>query len=324
MEARSSTNTGRQRRWLSFLLFAACLLTIIYAWVVLTDALPWLRGPKPWPPEWQWPYAPLSRSPAGRIGAQVGLVVASLAAAALFMRLSGRRRVRSVLALAVLFFALWQLIQTWMRDQSLLDALIFRTYAPVLKGFFLAPAQVASVGETLRHYAAAMPDFFSDRALTHPPGLFIFYAVANGLFERMPHFSAWFAPIARSWALPGRDWPQLADYLVASAFATFWVQVIVTLIWWVLDLSPEVRQCDFPAFNHVVTGSDALVAQVDGLALLSRDGWPGDVLLQRYKIVVPKPGTYTWRVGLYSRADGGRSQLTTGGDFVDLAPLVVR
>ena len=98
----------------------------------------------------------------------------------------------------------------------------------------------------------------------------------------------------------------------------------VTLVWRVLDPPPEVRQRDFTAFNHVVTGSDTLVAQVDGLALLSRDWWPGDVLIQRYRIVAPAPGTYTWRVGLYSRMDGGRSQLTTGGDFVDLAPLVVR
>jgi hypothetical protein len=230
LEAKTSTNLGHQRRWLGLLLFAACLLTAIYAWVVLTDAVPWLRGPKPWPPEWQWPYAPLSRSQAGRIGVQVGFLVAYLAVAALLMRLSGRRRVRGVLVLAVLFFALWQLIQTWVRDQSLLDTLIFRTYAPVLNGFFLAPAQVASVGETLRHYAAAMPDFFSDRALTHPPGLFLFYAVANGLFERLPQFSAWFAPVARSWALPGRDWPQLADFLVVSAFATSWVQVILTAL----------------------------------------------------------------------------------------------
>jgi hypothetical protein len=101
-------------------------------------------------------------------------------------------------------------------------------------------------------------------------------------------------------------------------------EAVITLVWRVLDPLPEVRQRDFTAFNHVVTGSDALVAQVDGLALLSRDWWPGDVLVQRYRIVVPEPGAYTWRVGLYSRSDGGRAQVTTGGDHVDLGPLIVR
>ena len=101
-------------------------------------------------------------------------------------------------------------------------------------------------------------------------------------------------------------------------------EIEVTLLWRVLDPSSEVRQRDFTAFNHVVDASGERVAQVDGLALLSRDWWPGDVLVQRYKIAVPNPGTYNWRVGLYSRADGGRSQVSLGGDSVDLGPLIVR
>jgi hypothetical protein len=99
---------------------------------------------------------------------------------------------------------------------------------------------------------------------------------------------------------------------------------VVTLVWRVLDPPPEVRQRDFTAFNHVITGTEERVAQVDGLALLSRDWWPGDVLVQRYEVTLPKPGAYRWRVGLYSRADGGRSQVSTGGDYVDLGPLIVR
>jgi len=101
-------------------------------------------------------------------------------------------------------------------------------------------------------------------------------------------------------------------------------EAVVTLVWRVLDPSPEVRRRDFTAFNHVVDAGGKRVAQVDGLALLSRDWWPGDVLVQRYRIAVEEPGTYTWRVGLYSRADGGRAQVSTGGDSVDLGPLIVQ
>lgn len=101
-------------------------------------------------------------------------------------------------------------------------------------------------------------------------------------------------------------------------------EAVVTLVWRVLEPPDAVRQRDFTAFNHVVTGSGAKAAQVDGLALLSRDWWPGDVLVQRYAVVVLKPGAYTWRVGLYSRVDGARAQLLTGGDAVDLGPLLVR
>jgi hypothetical protein len=101
-------------------------------------------------------------------------------------------------------------------------------------------------------------------------------------------------------------------------------EIEVTLLWRVLDPPAEVRQRDFTAFNHVVDANGERVAQVDGLALLSRDWWPGDVLVQRYRIAAPNPGTYNWRVGLYSRADGGRAQVSTGGDSVDLGPLIVR
>jgi hypothetical protein len=99
---------------------------------------------------------------------------------------------------------------------------------------------------------------------------------------------------------------------------------IVTLIWRVTDPPDTVRQRDVTAFNHILADSGERAAQVDGLALLSRDWWPGDVLIQRYALRIVEPGSYRWRVGLYSRVDGGRSQVSTGGDFVDLGPLVVR
>lgn len=97
----------------------------------------------------------------------------------------------------------------------------------------------------------------------------------------------------------------------------------VTLVWRVLDPPPEVRQRDMTAFNHILNETGAMAAQVDGLALLSRDWWPGDVLIQPYLIQLPA-GTYRWRVGLYSRVDGGRAQrLDGGGDAVDLGPWTV-
>lgn len=66
----------------------------------------------------------------------------------------------------------------------------------------------------------------------------------------------------------------------------------------------------------------SMVGQVDGLALLSRDWWPGDVLLQPYVSDLPA-GEFRWRVGLYSRVDGARSITSLGADYVDLEMLVV-
>jgi hypothetical protein len=99
--------------------------------------------------------------------------------------------------------------------------------------------------------------------------------------------------------------------------------VPVTLVWRVLEPPPPVRGRDFTAFNHILDAGGEMAAQVDGLALLSRDWWPGDVLIQPYQVQLP-PGEYTWRVGLYSRVDGGRAITADGRDAVDVPGLVVR
>ena len=92
----------------------------------------------------------------------------------------------------------------------------------------------------------------------------------------------------------------------------------VTLVWRVLDPPPAVRAGDYTAFNHILAAdTGARVAQADGLDLLSRDWWPGDVLVQPYRVQLPA-GEYIWRVGLYSRVDGTRSSVSTGGDAVEL------
>jgi hypothetical protein len=96
-----------------------------------------------------------------------------------------------------------------------------------------------------------------------------------------------------------------------------------TLVWRVLDPPMSVRSRDLTAFNHILGMDGKGVAQADGMALLSRDWWPGDVLIQPYSLSLPA-GTYRWRTGIYSRADGGRSQLIAGGDSVDLPPFTVR
>lgn len=100
----------------------------------------------------------------------------------------------------------------------------------------------------------------------------------------------------------------------------------VTLVWKVLDLPERLsasRRGDFTAFNHVMEDATGeRVAQSDGMSVLSRDWWPGDVLVQPYRLHLPA-GSYRWRVGLYSQTDGSRAQLSTGGDAVDLGPFVV-
>ena len=110
--------------------------------------------------------------------------------------------------------------------------------------------------------------------------------------------------------------------LPASANAT--QPIDMTLVWRMVAPTTDVQQRDFTAFNHIIdVATGERVAQADGMAMLSRDWWPGDVLIQPYRLTLA-PGRYVWRTGLYSRADGGRSQVLTGGDSIDLGPFEVR
>ena len=219
--------TDFQRHPKSIWLWIALLVTLAWGGLLLFDVWPIVRGPAPWPPEWRWPYIPLGEQHLYRQVVQWGVLVAYLLL--MYWRLSrdvfSRRYVWSNLLLAVGFLFLWQLIQTWVREQSLLDTIIFRTYAPTMNGYLLAPAQSENVVYVIHHYAESIPTFFSAKPQTHPPGLFLYFAFSNWLFARLDVFSDWFAPIARTWAIPGRDWPQLSNNLIASAFVSAWLQI---------------------------------------------------------------------------------------------------
>ncbi len=126
--------------------------------------------------------------------------------------------------------------------------------------------------------------------------------------------------------LPDRPVFDVGMALQAYAFPQPWPageSVLATLVWRVTQPAPDVFVRDITAFNHILRqGSQDRAAQVDGLALLSRDWQPDDVLYQGYRIIIPEPGRYEWLAGLYSRSDGARAHLPDGGDGVRL-PLLV-
>jgi hypothetical protein len=201
----------------------ALVLTGIAAWLMARDVIPWLRGPAPFPPEWEWPYEPLDWARTGSwIHLFAFLVYPCLVLAVLHPTLlrwrSERTRRNVAIVLAVLFFLGLQMALASARKGHLLELILFRTYAPPGNGYFMTAVRVDDVWSTLYNYAAAMLTFPHDRPQTHPPGIFMYYAVSNFLFERLPAFTQWFAPIARSWAPEGRDWIQLNDAYVTSAF----------------------------------------------------------------------------------------------------------
>lgn len=279
----------------------ALLLTAGLGWVVFTDLWPWVRGTGPWPPEWRWLHVPID--PDARLVGHGALLLAYLAFAAWVTGTGHPRRLRIAVLGGAIFLLLWQLAQSWIREPNVLDTLIFRTYAPPLNGYFLAPAQVESIGHTLNNYLAAMPTFFGDKPQTHPPGLFLFYAASQVIFTGLGDFSSWFANIARTWAAPGQDWPQLSDPLIASAFFTAWVQVGLTSLLPVSVLL-FVRQMRFPTQerrDEIALWSSLMAPLIPPLSLF----------LLQWDTVFPALGMLAWFFAL--RGQNRLSDLNASG-----------
>lgn len=212
-------------------LIVAFVVTLVGAWIVVGNVVPWLLGPAPFPPEWQWPWEQLSwaKWQTWFHAAAVALYAAA-AMLLLWPRLFGwtqHTRVKVGLALAVVAFLGLQLALGWARKESLLDMVIFRTYAPPGNGYFMSAVRADSLSEVFHNYQAAMPNFPHDRPQTHPPGIFGYYAFWITIFRNLPTFNAWFAPIARSWALEGRDWVLLQDAYIPAAFVSGWLQLMI-------------------------------------------------------------------------------------------------
>ena len=52
-------NTNHRNRFAWAWVALAGSMTAGAAWVVARDLAPWVRGPAPYPPEWEWLYQPL-------------------------------------------------------------------------------------------------------------------------------------------------------------------------------------------------------------------------------------------------------------------------
>lgn len=201
----------------------ALALTGVTAWVIAWDLIPWLRGPAPYPPEWDWPHVPLLWQEYGtwlHLAAFIvyPLVVLLVLHPTLLPWRSERQRRIVGVTLAVLFFIGLQMALAHARKGNLLELVIFRVYAPPGNGYFMSAVRTDDIWATLHNYAAAMPNFPHDRPRTHPPAIFMYYASFNYLFERLPAFSDWFAPLARTWAPADRDYVQLQNPYITAAF----------------------------------------------------------------------------------------------------------
>ncbi|HEV8254018.1 MAG TPA: hypothetical protein VGQ78_04640 [Vicinamibacteria bacterium] len=198
----------RARQWAAVVLVIASLLL----WsAVRRDAAPWLRGPAPYPPEWQWGYEP---KPMGRAWP------AAVCAAAAVLFVWARSRPPLLVALAVVLGWCFQLALLHVEAGGARAELVRRTAS----GSFTSYLKVAASGAArdpaafLARHAQLLPSLrrSARHAATHPPGPVLLFRGLIAACDRLPSLTratASLVPID-----PASLDPPLAPSAMAAAF----------------------------------------------------------------------------------------------------------
>ncbi len=173
-------------RWLAIL-----SVSLAATVAIPLDLLPWLRGPAPYPPEWQWGYRP--GGPAHPLSVAVMLVAVVLALLAATGWGWARRRPRAAMVsvLVVATAAGWclQLAALEREPAGPLRALMSRALSTSISSYHaVAIEEGRDARALLRSHASRLPKLLAKakHAATHPPGPILFYGAAVALCERSP------------------------------------------------------------------------------------------------------------------------------------------
>jgi hypothetical protein len=181
---------------------ALLALTAVVLLAIAFDAPPQIRGPAPYPPEWQWP---LREGPtSGRFASPLLAAAALLGLLALsgssWARAHPRRAavtIRAGAAVAGLAFSVGLL---GLEPEGSFPTLAARAMSTTWSSYYTVAVspEVASPRAFLERHAELLPTL-PKHAATHPPGPVLYYRGLVALFERSPFLTRAFL------ALQGHD-----------------------------------------------------------------------------------------------------------------------
>jgi hypothetical protein len=184
------------------LLAAVTLLVLVAA---RRDTWPLLRGPAPYPPEWQWGYAP-KPVPPGRLAPAVLLGGALIVLAALAGGTAPQRGARAgILVVATVAGGGFQLALLGLEPAGAAAELERRTTSGSFTSYFKVAAGVEDGADFLARHDELLPRFRHGalHAATHPPGPILYYVALQRLAARLPRLAAALGGETRAAALAG-------------------------------------------------------------------------------------------------------------------------
>lgn len=169
------------------------LLSIILAALIVTDALPVMRGPGAGG-EWQWPYLlrPVARWWPSLLSALL------LGATGTWWVVRASRRVWPLVLIVVLTLAL-QLGLLYADRPNVGGELVDRTLAKDTSGYAAVAGEIDDLNAALSDYPALMGTFDNEHARTHPPGLVAAFYLGDRALRLWPGLAEALARPVRLW-----------------------------------------------------------------------------------------------------------------------------
>lgn len=172
---------------------ALVAVSLLLALAIAADACPSLRGPAPYPPEWQWGRraAQAVRFPA--VAMLVGAALLGVVAASARWRERPRAAARALLAAATLAGPLFALALLAREPEEALRALMARAQSFSVTSYHTVAASedARDPRAFLRAHAGLLPSLgrTAKHAATHPPGPVLWYRGAIALCESSPRLA---------------------------------------------------------------------------------------------------------------------------------------
>lgn len=163
------------------------LCTLLFCIIIAFDTLPFLRGPAPYPPDWQWDY--LFVNTLSRIWMPLLFM-----GAALWFALSLEQKTekhitqheKKYLVVCVLLFFFIQLSVTFF-SRAGISVLFSRIANPDMNGYFTAANQVENISIFLSQFEEQVLSL-PMHAQGHPPGAILFFWILEHILRLYLHF----------------------------------------------------------------------------------------------------------------------------------------
>ena len=194
-------------------------VTLLFCVLISFDIFPFLRGPAPYPPDWQWEYFFINTLE------KIWLPVAVIWVILIFSYYLERKtemhiqkHESKILFCLICLFFLFQLSITFF-SRAGIGVLLARIIHPDMNGYFTAAIQIHDVSSFLKTFNATVLSF-PMHAQGHPPGAILFFWVIEQIFRPISFFFGFLNNISLSHSDIAQIWKGLTISQKTTALIT--------------------------------------------------------------------------------------------------------